>query len=696
MPSTNLTPSSDVTTTDWSNTGASTFSATLAASSGAGDGTHFVNQTSGSQSADPLWLGTTFSTSGIASINSGSATVAWLCPTKSATSEFQIELWNSGQTTKLANTAQQSTSSQSEVTANASLTIDDSTVADWANFRIKLIGSNTGDAQAHFFGLFITITYTATGPPGTPTNLVASNAGPTAVTLTWTQGSGTPTDNPIKYGTDGSSFGSSVDPGSAVTSYTITGLTYGQLYFFEVAASSSGGTSAYTSPVPWVCGSNWTGQVSQSSDDAKEVSGTVTLTDATISPTNGQYAGWRFQNALLANGVNIAKATLYLYFSSVSSPAGSFSIDCQLSTSAATFTTASNNISSRTLTGKTGGAGVGGSGSGWNNFPILAGAVQAVVNQPSWASGDPIAVPFFGDSGLTGITIEMQDGNPVQAAILAVFTPPIALSPIVTTAVQMSVHQGRQQPNQPQVRTGAASVVFTHRPGTSTIVQQTNAAVQAAAHQRQQQLPRTQVNRGLGSRLPANHIVRPLGCSVACNAAAQNALLHAQIQHIQILQMKMGRAAQAIRQTNAAVQAAARARQQTLPETQVLVGKTKAFVAPPPKTVFQVSGVQAATRNHGPAHTQVKKGMTARGMGQIIKQMAWAPVAPFSRHQPRQPPIGLRGPEPFQPPEPYRPARVPESSEYRPARVDPVETYIPMHVPAADDYRPRRVPGCGG
>jgi hypothetical protein len=268
----------------------------------------------------------------------------------------------------------------------------------------------------------VVLTVTLASAPGTPTNLVASYASATSVTLTWTQGSGTVTDNKVKYGTDGTTFGTTVDQGSAVTTATITGLTTKQLYFFEVDAENGSGASAYTAPVTWVCGSAWTGQVSQSSDDAYESSGTVTLTDATISPTSGKYAGWRWQNVLLAGGVDVTQATLYLYFSSVSSPANTFSVDCQASTSAATFTTASNNISGRSLTGVTGGAAVGGAGTGWNNFPDLQGAVQAVVNQGGWASGDPIVVQFVGNTGLTGITIEMFDGNSVQAAILAVFT----------------------------------------------------------------------------------------------------------------------------------------------------------------------------------------------------------------------------------------------------------------------------------
>jgi len=149
-----------------------------------------------------------------------------------------------------------------------------------------------------------------------------------------------------------------------------------------------------------------------------------------------------------------------------------------------------------------------------------------------------------------------------------------------------------------------------------------------------------------------------------------------------------------VKHTNVAVQTAARQGRQQPDEPKVLVGKTKVFVAPPPKTVFQVSGAQAAIRNRGPVHTQVKKGMTARGAGQIIRQLSWARVARTLWRQPRQPMGGFAGePAPIIPC-PYRPLRVDDLNDYRPARVDPVDSYIPMRIPPNDDYRPMRVPDC--
>jgi hypothetical protein len=288
---------------------------------------------------------------------------------------------------------------------------------------VSLLHSATVTSTVEVDACQCTVYYTASAP-GTPTNLVASYSSPTAVTLTWTQGSGSPTDNPIEYGTDGTTFGSSADPGSAVTTYTVTGLTTNQLYFFKVAASNSGGTSAYTAPVPFVCGWNLAVQVSASSDDAYQTGSTVTINDASKAPAASSLMGWRFLGVANA-GLPIVNAALYFYLTADSSPAGSVSFDCQLSTAPATFTTASNNISARALTGA--GASFAASafgGTGWNNVSgsFLANALATLFNQPGWASGDNVAVIASFNASFAGLTFEMEDGNTVQAAILAIQT----------------------------------------------------------------------------------------------------------------------------------------------------------------------------------------------------------------------------------------------------------------------------------
>jgi hypothetical protein len=171
MPSTDVTPTSDVTTTGWANSGSGSFSNTLATNGGAGDGTHEVNITGGTQGSDTvLIVNTGFSVAGITAITSVSYTVRWEASTSKSAGDFLIELWNSAQTSKLAHMASQlTTTSTSQITSGpTNLTLDDTTVSDWTSFRIKLFSAvGASDTTGNFFGLKITITYTTTsgGPP---------------------------------------------------------------------------------------------------------------------------------------------------------------------------------------------------------------------------------------------------------------------------------------------------------------------------------------------------------------------------------------------------------------------------------------------------------------------------------------------------------------------------------------------------
>jgi Fibronectin type III domain len=315
-----------------------------------------------------------------------------------------------------------------------SATVSDSNPSDWGSPTI-VITSDGLAAENVSEVLGVDITYTSTSPPGTPTNLVASYAGPTSTTLTWTQGSGTVTDNKYETSADGTNFGAAVDIGSAVTTITVTGLNPTALYFFRVAASNSGGDSAYTTPVPWVTGSAWTGQISASSDDAfQNAGGAVTIADATDSPVVNTYLAWRFLS-VGSGPAQLTSALLYLYASSVSSPAGNMTFDCQASLTPATFAASANNLSSRSLTGSSVLASASGLSTGWGvGFQIVT-PVQAALDQVGWASGDNLAIIMAGGSGLTGVTFEMQDGNGVQAAVLALFgvTPTQYEGPIGST-----------------------------------------------------------------------------------------------------------------------------------------------------------------------------------------------------------------------------------------------------------------------
>lgn len=155
----------------------------------------------------------------------------------------------------------------------------------------------------------LSVTYSTATPPGAPTNLSVTGQTNTTISLSWTQGSGTVTDNLVEVSTDGSTWGAPIDIGSAVTSYTVTGLIQGTIYFFRVAAQNTNGTSAYTY---WVV----------------SYTGTVLTNTITLSPvSDGTTTGWTITGAASAN----AALTDGLDTSYVAAPASAQTLTVNLS-----------------------------------------------------------------------------------------------------------------------------------------------------------------------------------------------------------------------------------------------------------------------------------------------------------------------------------------------------------------------------
>ena len=293
------------------------------------------------------------------------------------------------------------------------------TLAAWT---AAILGFNTFDANGYLRYSAASVTITClVGIPGTPTGLSATYASATSVTLNLTQGSGYVTDNPAEYSTDNATW-STFDPGSATTSITITGLTAGTLYYFRVAASNGAGTSSYTSSVVWVCGSNYTGQVSQSSDDAfQNTLGTVTIADSTDTLVALDYLAFRFQNVIVPVGADVSAAYIRIYLTSVTGISGSVTVDCESVANSTTFAATSNNISNRTLTGQSVPWSIAGLSTGFNQSPSFADAFDAVNDLGSWASGNAVNVIVTGLVGAAGFTSQMQDGSQTNAAVLVVY-----------------------------------------------------------------------------------------------------------------------------------------------------------------------------------------------------------------------------------------------------------------------------------
>lgn len=82
----------------------------------------------------------------------------------------------------------------------------------------------------------------ASGPPSAPTGLTAT-AGDGSVALSWTASSGASSYTVLESTSSGGTY-SSVASGITGTTYTVTGLTNGTTYYFEVEAVNGSGTSS--------------------------------------------------------------------------------------------------------------------------------------------------------------------------------------------------------------------------------------------------------------------------------------------------------------------------------------------------------------------------------------------------------------------------------------------------------------------
>lgn len=99
-------------------------------------------------------------------------------------------------------------------------------------------------------GQAIAVTTSTGSPiPSAPTNFVYVSASHVAVTVAWTQPSGAVLNDTVAY-TTASGCGSGlalVSTGGAASTMTVSGLTSATTYYWEVAAWSNGGESAYSS-----------------------------------------------------------------------------------------------------------------------------------------------------------------------------------------------------------------------------------------------------------------------------------------------------------------------------------------------------------------------------------------------------------------------------------------------------------------
>lgn len=264
-----------------------------------------------------------------------------------------------------------------------------------------LSGTNYTWTGTNFGGGWATIAIAlqpAAGAPGVPTGLSASYVSSTEVALSWTQGSGTVTDNEVQYSTDGQTW-TTIDIGSAATSYTVTGLSPNTVYVFQVNAGDSGSYSAYSEPclgatAPFVTfeptsdqstsgwsktGSTFYGSLNTGADTSYISSSgaqSINLGTGLTPPANfvAATACSIFARAQASTGASVGIATSALLASAASSL-------CQQTSSSPNLTTSfANYVLAQTLTS--------GQGQGWGawydalmQLQINSGAITIEVSQ---------------------------------------------------------------------------------------------------------------------------------------------------------------------------------------------------------------------------------------------------------------------------------------------------------------------------
>lgn len=137
------------------------------------------------------------------------------------------------------------------IVTSTSTTVTGLTLGIGYNITITPNSRSDGLGQFGFAGGF---SYSHAGPPGVPTN-VNGTAGNGQVALTWSapasNGGAAITNYLVRYSSNnGSSWSTSINTGGTATSYTVTGLSNGTSYIFQVAAVNSRGQSDWSTSSP--------------------------------------------------------------------------------------------------------------------------------------------------------------------------------------------------------------------------------------------------------------------------------------------------------------------------------------------------------------------------------------------------------------------------------------------------------------
>src|SRR5262245_44472243 len=176
-------------------------------------------------------------------------------------------------------------------------------------------------------------------------------------------------------------------------------------------------------------------RVAASADDAEEnASGTVSIVGSDLElgwDGNAQTLGMRFAGLAIPDDASILEAWIQFETDEASTTAVTVTFQAQAADSAPSFSTSTDDLSSRPRATPT----VAWTPPGWTTVgsagpeqrsPDLSALVQAVVDRPGWSSGNALVIFVIGDSGTGRRIARSWNSDPADAPLLHVVYDQVA------------------------------------------------------------------------------------------------------------------------------------------------------------------------------------------------------------------------------------------------------------------------------
>lgn len=229
---------------------------------------------------------------------STSATLSWTVPGGAVPSGYTVQYRLTG------------TSAWSQIPASGTtVTVSGLSASSRYDFEVFAVtAAGAGAASAIVQG----VTAAApTAPPAQVTGLAVGSPTQSALTLTWAAAGGA-AGYTVQYRQTGSTVWTRAAAGLTATSYTVTGLTVATQYDFEVAATNTAGSGAYSAVVSGTTAAGLPGQVTGLAASAVTATGLTLTWTAPAGTVTGYTVKYGPHGGTLSGGATSASTTATL------------------------------------------------------------------------------------------------------------------------------------------------------------------------------------------------------------------------------------------------------------------------------------------------------------------------------------------------------------------------------------------------